>query len=175
VNLPVCPLVRGPPGRIVSRMSEHPVEPEPLARSVDLVVEPMGEELLVYDTRAERAHSLNPAAASVWRACDGQRDVEALARHCELDPVAVELALDSLRDCDLLIDFPGRRVSRRHALRAAAVAGAGIGVAFPVVRSIVLPTAAQAVSCLPDGDPCTSGPECCIGFCVRGLCGLPPG
>jgi hypothetical protein len=145
---------------------------QPLARSDDLVVEPLGEELLVFDSKTNRAHSLNAAAASVWRACDGARDVDALAQYCELDPVAVELALDSLRKCELLIDFQGPRVSRRQALRKAAVVGAGIGVALPVIRSIYAPSAYAATSIhgctLTAGQsrptapqPCKTQADCC--------------
>jgi hypothetical protein len=140
---------------------------EPVARSEDLLVEPMGDELLVFDSTTDRAHSLNAAAASVWRACDGTRNIDALAESCELDPVAVELALDSLRNCDLLIDFEGPRVSRRQALRTAAVLGAGIA-AVPVIRSIVAPTVAMAASsaCVQTGNACTAEATCCSSnFC----------
>src|SRR5664280_2841413 len=43
----------------------------PLARGQDLVVEPLGDELLVFDATVHRAHSLNAFAAAVWHACDG--------------------------------------------------------------------------------------------------------
>jgi Coenzyme PQQ synthesis protein D (PqqD) len=127
----------------------------------------MGDELLVFDSTTDRAHSLNAAAASVWRACDGTRDIDALAERCGLDPVAVGLALDSLRNCGLLIDFEGPRVSRRQALRTAAVLGAGIA-AVPVIRSIVAPTVAMAASsaCVLPGDACTAEATCCSSsFC----------
>lgn len=144
----------------------------PLARSADLVVEPLGEELLVFDSKTNRAHSLNAAAASVWRACDGARDADALAQYCELDPIAVQLALDSLGKCQLLVDFEGPHVSRRQALRRAAVVGAGISVALPVIRSITAPSAYAAGSihgCTLTGaqsqtirkQPCTTQADCC--------------
>jgi len=43
----------------------------PLARSADLIVDSVGDELLVYDSVSHRAHSLNSVGAAVWRACDG--------------------------------------------------------------------------------------------------------
>jgi hypothetical protein len=43
----------------------------PLARSAGLLVEPIGDELLVFDSERKVAHSLNDVAARVWRACDG--------------------------------------------------------------------------------------------------------
>jgi hypothetical protein len=106
----------------------------------------VGDELLVYDTKTGRAHSLDAVTASVWRACDGQRDVDALARFCALDPILVEVALDSLGNCALLLDFESPHVSRRQALRKAAVLGAGIGVGLPVIRSITAPSVAMATS-----------------------------
>ena len=45
-------------------------------RSVDLIVDTIGDELLVYDTSNNRAHSLNKNAAAVWKACDGTRTAE---------------------------------------------------------------------------------------------------
>jgi Coenzyme PQQ synthesis protein D (PqqD) len=134
---------------------------EPVARSEGLLVEPMGDDLLVFEPATGRAHSLNAAAASVWRACDGTRDVDALAACCGLDPIAVALGLDSLRGCELLIDFEGPRVSRRQALRMIAVLGAGIA-AVPVIRSIIAPSAAMAAStaCVAHGDFC-QGQSCC--------------
>ena len=143
---------------------------ETVARSEGLLVEPMGDELLVFEPATGRAHSLNPPAASVWRACDGTRDLDALAEHCGLDPVAVALALDSLRACELLIGFEGPRVSRRQALRRAAMLGAGIA-AVPVIRSIIAPSAAMAAStaCVPPGDACT-GQSCCETAGVAWFC-----
>ena len=151
---------------------------EPVARSEGLVVEPMGEELLVFEPATDRAHSLNAPAASVWRACDGTRDVDALAQWCGLDRIAVELALDSLRSCELLLDFQGPRVSRRQALRRVAVLGAGIA-GVPVIRSIIAPSAAMAIStaCVAHGGACT-GQSCCANtngpvYCdSRGGCSL---
>jgi hypothetical protein len=144
-----------------------------------LVVEPMGEELLVFEPATDRAHSLNAPAASVWQECDGTRDVDALAQCCGLDPVAVTVALDSLRSCGLLLDFQGPRVSRRQALRKVAVLGAGIA-AVPVIRSITAPSAAMAAStaCIPRQGTCT-GQSCCASrngpiYCSsRGRCSLP--
>jgi hypothetical protein len=133
---------------------------EPVARSEGLVVEPMGDELLVFDAATGRAHSLN-AAAVVWRACDGTRDVDALAACCALDPVAVGLALDLLRSCERVLGFEGPRVSRRQALRNAAVFGAGIA-AVPVIRSITDPSVAMAAStaCVSFDGSC-AGQSCC--------------
>lgn len=51
----------------------------PAARTRDVVVRTVGDEVLVYDLARHRAHSLNPVATAVWRAWDGARDVPARA------------------------------------------------------------------------------------------------
>ena len=157
----------------------------PLARSEGLVVEPLDDELLVFDSQVGRAHSLNASAAAVWRSCDGTRTREQLAAEAGLELAAVDLALESLAGCELLIDFTPstQRVSRRTVLRQAAVAGAGVGMALPVIRSIAAPSAAMAASganakCggCPSGSYCGSvysGPGSNPPYeCVKGT---PPG
>jgi hypothetical protein len=44
----------------------------PLVRTVDLVIQELGQEILVYDLTCNKAHCLNRAAALVWRRCDGR-------------------------------------------------------------------------------------------------------
>jgi hypothetical protein len=51
---------------------------QPLAKTSELVVKKVGEELLVYDLARHKAHALNRIASAIWRACDGQRGVAAL-------------------------------------------------------------------------------------------------
>src|SRR5215208_2518208 len=75
---------------------------KPLARADELVIEELGDELLVFDLARDRAHSLGAPAARVWRACDGETKVEALSATLELDDDTVARALIELRDCHLL-------------------------------------------------------------------------
>jgi hypothetical protein len=163
---------------------------QPLARSQDVVVEAIGDELLVFDRANGRAHSLNTAAALVWQACNGSRTREQISEHCQLDPLAVDLALDNLADSKLLEDYdpPAERVSRRTAIRRIAFTGASIGVALPVIRSIVAPSSAMAGStvgsacasqadCTHAGSHCHSDGQCHPSTChplsasIRGRCG----
>src|SRR5262245_58695088 len=74
----------------------------PLARSDDLVVEEIGDELLIADRANNRAHSLNALAAKVWRACDGETTTDQLVETLDADPEAVAHALAELSDCGLL-------------------------------------------------------------------------
>jgi hypothetical protein len=133
----------------------------PRARTDGLIVESIGEELLVYDSKTSRAHSLNDSAAAVFRACDGTRSVEQITQGTGLDSDQVGLAMADLAKSGLLEGYaePFERVSRRTVIRRLAVAGAGIGVAAPVIRSITAPSPALAVSATHKGhagQPCTA-------------------
>jgi hypothetical protein len=162
--------------------------PRPRARREGLVIEEMGDELLIYDLERDRAHALNESAAHVFRHCDGRRGVGELtavlgeATGVPVDEVVVLRALQRLDDAHLL-EAPaaeGRGWSRREALRRMGMAGAAAGLAVPVVKSIVVPTAAEAqASCTGVGQTCgtvslptgcvPSAPACCAGLLCQGL------
>lgn len=52
----------------------------PQARTDDLVINELSDEVLVYDLQRDKAHCLNAAAASVWKQCDGRTTVAEIAR-----------------------------------------------------------------------------------------------
>jgi len=149
----------------------------PLARSTDLIIEELGAEILVYDTDRDRAHSLSPEAAKVWRACDGETSAEELSSSLELDPNTVARALDELSGCDLLEEPPtlapvAEGSTRREATIKLAKVGAAVAAA-PLIVSVAAPTAAMAVSpavCAQfssndcggtSADGCSQTPGCC--------------
>jgi hypothetical protein len=165
------------------------------ARSDGLAVEPVGDELLVYDLDRDEAHSLDRMAAGVWRACDGRREETELAAvvAAELgEPVTDEVivsALAQLEERHLLDGAPtrataGADLSRRQILVRIGATGAAAGLALPVINSIVAPAPASAGSlvCFAFGQTCgtwdygaqqcTGGGSplgCCPGFtCVPG-------
>ena len=74
----------------------------PTARDDNVLSYEVGEELVVYDRMAQRAHRLNAVAAVVWRLCDGQRGVEAIAREARCDEETVWVALKQLGHVRLL-------------------------------------------------------------------------
>lgn len=135
------------------------------ARKEDLIVQKLGDEAIVYDRAAHRAHSLNRTAALVFEKLDGKHDLEAISRHVGKAlgraprKQIVDTAVNELAAADLL--RPGASLPRRSVLRGLA---AGL---VPVVVSIAVPPAAQAQSCVADGFPCSypggSG-ECCYGL-----------
>ena len=118
---------------------------KPRARTDDLVIEEVDDELLVYDSTNKRGHCLSATAARVWRACDGHSDVSALSEALELNAEVVSQALDELEALELL-DTQGVKVvqagsgngdglTRRQLARRSATVGAGIAAA-PLVYSI---------------------------------------
>jgi len=147
----------------------------PLARKTRLVVKEVGGELLIYDLDRDQAHCLNDTAALVWKHCDGKNDAATIAIQREkklktsIDESVIWYALSQLSKDHLLEEpvaapsvFAG--MNRRQMMRALGVAAV---VAVPVVTSIVAPTPAQAVSCLPSGASCVSSSQCCSGLCLR--------
>lgn len=132
---------------------------QPVARSEQLLVQEVGDELVVYDQRSHRAHRLNGTARTVWRLADGSRSVGELAVRLrdELRPgeraelgigdseALVRLALDDLARAGLLARSPRsggieEATSRRQILTAAAA------LLTPVIATIVAPTPADAQS-----------------------------
>jgi hypothetical protein len=54
---------------------------------------------VVYDTAAERIHTLNVTAAYIWNCCDGSRNVAQIASELEqLLNVSLEKALTDVRE-----------------------------------------------------------------------------
>ena len=148
------------------------------------------DEVLVYDLRNHRAHRLNRAAAIVWRHCDGKTNVSQLARILadKLDEPAdrevVRYALSRLGRAHLLEgEAQVEKYSRRDFIHRLKKVGLAASVMLPVVSSIVAPTPAHAMSCIPNsnysgsadctpctnpGGNCAAGWQCCNGSCVSG-------
>lgn len=134
------------------------------ARRDDLIVQNVGEEVIVYDKASHRAHSLNRPAALVFEQLDGKTDLAGVARRVgkvlggpHKDEIVAK-ALSELAAADLL--QPGAALPRRSMLK-----GLAVGL-LPVVVSIAVPPAAAAASCFPDGDSCYADTECCSGYCA---------
>jgi hypothetical protein len=128
---------------------------KPLARTEDLVIENVEDELLVYDGKHARAHSLSAPAARVWRACDGETSIDDLAAALELPRETVVNALDELEGAELLESYGlqivnggsanGNGITRRQmAVRSAKIGGAV--AAAPLLYSIAVPSPAAAVT-----------------------------
>jgi hypothetical protein len=106
-------------------------------------VEEIDDDLLVYDSRADKAHSLSAPAARVWRRCDGRMDIDGLSAELDLDRETVTRAVAELESSGLLDTPPVVGVTRREAsLKVAKLSAAAASV--PLVYSIAAPTPALA-------------------------------
>ncbi len=133
----------------------------PKARREDLIVQEVGEELLIYDQRRHRAFCLNPMAALVWRRANGRRTIAALSRAVERvfrvpeGETLVRLAVNRLARARLLENWPlflndPHSPSRREAMRQLGRWGlsASLALLLPTVKAILAPTAAQVATCV---------------------------
>jgi hypothetical protein len=137
-------LGEGPFTRRFARLNK--TDQKPVARTDELVVEELGEELLVYDQNNDTAHSLGVAAARVWRACDGETSAQDLSARLDLDADTVTRALEELDECNLLGNGEQRDgMTRREATLKTAKVGAGIASA-PLIYSILAPMPALAAT-----------------------------
>lgn len=147
----------------------------PRVRTEGIIVEDLGDEILVYDQMSARAHCLNGAAAQVWRASDGETGTDLLADRLDLSHEEVTQAIAELDSSGLLDGLPMTNGSTRREFSSLAVK-TGLGVAAgSMVYSIVAPTAMAAVSpsvsqCLfysaQSCDGCTNICGCCC--CCQG-------
>lgn len=148
----------------------------PEARKEGLVVQHLSDEVLIYDQKRHKGHCLNQTAALVWKHCDGKTSVAEMAHRLEEElktPVKEEivwLALEQLGKTHLLsnrvtLAQPG--ITRREVMKRMGIAAA---VALPVVTSIVAPSAVQAATCKPSGQPCGTSSECCSAVCSASKC-----
>jgi hypothetical protein len=138
----------------------------PRARSAELIVRRLEDEVVVYDRRRHRAHCLNRSAAEVLGACDGRRTPREIGRLLGLSMELVWTALTALSKAQLLeapVAVPPRAPSRRQALKAA-------GVLVPAVLTVLAPATAEAAqSCLDLNKNCQKNhpPPCCPGLTCR--------
>ena len=151
----------------------------PKARHNDLVVQELGDEVLVYDLKLHQAHCLNRTAALIWEHCDGKQTVGGLARMLEqklgvvTDEEVVWLGLRQLNKFHLLQKRMApsagpERISRRELGRRL---GAATALSLPLIVSVAAPTAAQAATGgLPDGSRCEVDADCASNCCPASIC-----
>lgn len=138
----------------------------PMARRDGLLVEELGAETVIYDTRDGSAHCLGPLAAAVFAHCDGRTSAEEIAGLASASTGAavrsdeVLAALAQLEERELLEQPAGAGSSRRELLRNTAVATAAVS-SISLMSSIVTPaSAASCGSCLVGVDCTAPGFKC---------------
>lgn len=157
----------------------------PAARSDGLLIEPVGDETVIYDTDSKQAHCLKPLAAIVFGCCDGHATVGEIASAAQrrlgddvgeahvVDAVAQLESLGLLQTALVirpgggLLATNGRLVSRREMLRRVGFAGTAAAVGTPLVTTITAPNA-FAASGIPNGCAgCAGNGDCLSGHCCR--------
>lgn len=149
----------------------------PSVRRNNLVVETLGNEILIYDLGNDQASCLNPTASLVWKFADGKTSVAEIAEHMSrelgttVDASVVLYALEQLDRKHLLsesFETPplSKKLTRRDFLVKAGMVGAA--VAIPVIISIAAPQPAMAATCKASGQPCSTNIECCSNSCNGG-------
>jgi hypothetical protein len=152
----------------------------PCARKEGLLTEELSNEVLVYDLERHKAHCLNPAAALIWKHCDGRTSISEMVQLLEkslgtsVDEDVVWCALNQLEKDYLLkeqVVWPVgmQRISRRTLIRRVGMAA----VLLPLVTTISAPTAHASASCgMPCGigGTCPTGCVCCLDDVCRVTC-----
>ncbi len=175
-------VIRGRKGRNMKK---------PKARYEDIVVSDYRDELLLYDLKTHKCHSLNKTAASIWQACDGKRNVAAIAETLYADTTKesreelVELTLNELAHKELIAkggEYEFRSLTTRRELIKKL--GKVTLISLPIVASVTAPTVNQAqsgcpvvttnpcnpIASIPFGCPCPPEPTCSASVCLNSIC-----
>lgn len=116
------------------------------ARIEGTVEEAVDGGLVVLDPTAQRAHSLDQETSRVWQACDGTRDIHAIASLARVRPEDAEAAVARLEVAGLLQGPSSRpsELTRRSALKRTAAIGGAAALAAPIVTVLIPPAYAAA-------------------------------
>lgn len=147
----------------------------PQARTENIVVRNLKDEVLIYDLATDRALCLNRTAGRIFECCDGRRTFEDLKREFQFTDDLIYLSLDELRKHQLIADeyvSPLAGMSRREAVRRV---GLATMTALPVVIRLTAPAAAEAASNqarAANGQTCStaqsgSSRQCLSGYCAQ--------
>jgi hypothetical protein len=158
----------------------------PIARKSEIVVQDLGNELLIYDLKANKALSLNQTSALIWQLSNGEKTIDEIAvetskkLNAKVTDEFVWLALWRLKKENLIeteISNIYGNSTRREVIKKVGFASM---VALPVISSVIAPTAIYAASgnnCSGIADApgcsCTSETTCqsvCCGGVVPPIC-----
>jgi|JI10StandDraft_1071094.scaffolds.fasta_scaffold25703_4 hypothetical protein len=137
-----------------------------------LLVQELGNELVIFNRQTNTAHMLNPQAAAIYRAAADGCSMEEAARIVDRGNEVERDAAAALAVADLatagVVTSGLPPVSRRSLLRTM-----GAAATAPMVISILAPTPAAAASNLPPQASCTVEDSCVQdAVCLRGTCCL---
>ncbi|MFV0389438.1 MAG: hypothetical protein ACK5NT_11865 [Pyrinomonadaceae bacterium] len=127
----------------------------PRARHSEIVTQQLKDELLVYDLKFDKALCLNKTAMRVYFACNGKTSVEALKHKHRIAEEMILLALEQLKEMNLLdpteeLESPLKGMNRRNMLHKIGVSSVAV---FPIISVVSAPKAVRAASCIAAGSP----------------------
>lgn len=140
--------------------------PVPAARPLEAFgFERVGDNVVLFDSEANRYHTTNAVAFDIWRRCNGTESIANLAKTLDMQPEVVVAAVEQLGEAGLLMAPESQFESTLHRRRVMKLAAVGLlgALALPVVQSISVPdtvSAATGVTC-PDGRKCPASKCCC--------------
>ena len=142
----------------------------PVARTANILITEVDNEVMIYDRERDACHCLNPIATKVYYYADGRNTVDDIVTFLEQELELSEdldirglvwLALEELERCHLLKEYLREplpdvlEMSRRKVLgKTTKLAGAAaIGVLFPMIQSVIAPKLSMAASPPPPPPP----------------------
>jgi hypothetical protein len=147
----------------------------PSLRTENLVIQELPNELLIYDLEKDKAFCLNETARLIMDECHNGTSIDEAIINLnrklkkQLSEEMIWMVVEQFKKFDLLKDdyrlpVQTTRVTRRRILQSAAA----LGLALPVITSLVAPTAvnAQSNSCAMTSEMCVFQPpfdNCCPG------------
>ncbi len=143
----------------------------PEARRDGILVEELGDELIICDLERDVVHGLNSAAAACWQALDGTKSILDVAKEVYPDTqpsVAVTLVLHALRELDekhlLAVGIPHLNVTRRQVIGELRTRGVAMAAVLATVVTLATPPprahASHGTGNIPFPEPCTHSSEC---------------
>ncbi len=177
-----------------------PPENKPIARNLNIVVQEIENEIMIYDLNVNRVFCLNETSSLIFGLCNGKRTVSEISDLISkrlstlVSEEFVWFALAELKKNGLLENtdqsinhFGG--LSRREIIKKVGLTSM---IALPLISSVVAPSAAMAQSCTLLGmgaiitSFCSSstpdcnlnaGSQCCSGMAISVMqpCPLAPG
>jgi hypothetical protein len=148
-----------------------------------LLKHPLDKQVMVYDTRWDQVHLLDPTTACVLELLEeggwtAEGITAELAARLDIapNPALLPLAIEQLRQAPLLDEENPASgafvdVNRRELLRNAAMAGVA-ALLIPTVATLTA-TRGYAQGTAPNhgvGNTCTGNSECISGNCCNGIC-----
>lgn len=151
----------------------------PCARTENLVVNELSDELLIYDLEKDKAFCLNETARLIINECDGETSIDEAVINlnrklgAKVPEEMIWMVVEQFKKSNLLkndyqLPVQTTKVTRRKILQSVAA----LGIALPLISSLVAPAAAnaQSISCMIVNDNCTfQAPfdNCCPGGTCR--------